>query len=167
MVGVERRVDRDPRGSGRPRICSSSAALPASSLNGSTFSREVSSVTCSTRSAMAWNSGLWMRMRRPPDMCTILSHTEVRAKLLGMTYRIAVTADGVDVESLAVMLDGVDGARTEVRRRRQDQLALDATSVEACSSAAMGTVNALIAAVATVWVARRPSAPQDRVVVRV
>ena len=51
-------------GSGRPRICANSSALPASSSNGSTFRRDVSAVTSSTRSDIAWNSGLWMRISR-------------------------------------------------------------------------------------------------------
>src|SRR5690606_22073731 len=62
-------------GSGLPRIPSNSSALPASSSKGSTFRREVSSVTRRTLSAMAWNSALWMRMRRSPDMPRFLPCT--------------------------------------------------------------------------------------------
>jgi hypothetical protein len=41
---------------------SNSSALPVSSSNGVVLRREVSAVTSSTRSDMAWNSGEWMRM---------------------------------------------------------------------------------------------------------
>ena len=69
-----------------------------------------------------------------------------------MVHHISVTAQGLDARTLTDLLDGIPDAEV-LRRSPRDQLALDPLSVSLIV-AGIGSVNALIGAMATVWAAR-------------
>jgi hypothetical protein len=69
-----------------------------------------------------------------------------------MGHTISVTAEGRSAGALAEELAAVPGVQV-VERARTDHLALDPASVSLII-AGIGTVNALISALATVWAAR-------------
>jgi hypothetical protein len=76
-------------------------------------------------------------------------------------HRIYVSGEGVAAEGLAADLDGLPGVAV-APRHSGDRLAMDPAAV-ALVVAGLGTVNALIATLGTVWAARlsatRGSAP--------